>query len=294
MGAKPVWHQGVRDIHDRYFHESWEERVNAINQRYGLADDHLLLTHGSGVPMPWFNGDIESIKPGKWVLVISLNHQIDRDGPEMLSDQASGSSPEDAWWHQRRKMNSERWYGQFFGPLARVAATALEEKVAREDESAFATNRMVFVEICPYVSKKFALGWPIVAELLRSDLGFQLAAQVNGLLVQEGKPALVMVNGSSAISMFEHLYGDDLHWLEIRHDSCDAPREGRSPKRLRHYCGALRLGDRHIPVVGFPFLRTPSTHNSNAEVALLGSQVLQCIRAQRLSVPLGSAKDIKP
>lgn len=206
----------------------------------------------------------------------------------MLSDRASGSSPEDAWWHQRRRMNSERWYGQFFSPLARVAAAALEENVAREDESEFATNRMVFVEICPYVSKRFALGWPIVAELLQSDLGFQLASQVNRLLVQEGDPALVMVNGSSAISMFEHLYGGDLQWREMLYDSCDAPRQGRKPKRLRHYCGALCFAGRRIPVVGFPFLRTPATHNSNAEVALLGSQALQCIHAERLSVPSGS------
>ena len=280
MVDQAPWYQGIREIHDQHFHESWDERVAAINQRYRLTGEHMLVSHGAGVPMPWFNGDIEAIEPGNWVLVISLNHQIDRDGLEILSNKGTGVSPQDAWWHKRRKMNSERWYGQFFGPLARVAAVALGEQVLREDESPFATNRMIFVELCPYASNRFALGWPIVVELLESDLGFRLASQVNQLFIREGEPALVMINGSSAIDMVQHVYGDMLHWREVRYCSPDPPKEGGEPKRLRHYCGALHLEAKSVPVVGFPFLRTPMTHNSNHEIALLGDQIRECLRAQ--------------
>jgi hypothetical protein len=279
IGKRP-WYQGIREIHDRHFLDSWEARVEAINQLYQLTGEHMLISHGAGVPMPWFNGDIQAVEPGRWVLVISLNHQIDRDGTELPMHQASGTSPEDAWWLQRRRMNLDRWYGHFFGPLARVAATALEEQVAREDESAFATNRMIFVEICPYASNRFNLSWPVIEQLLATDLGFRLASEVNHLLIEKGEPALVMVNGTGAIAMFQHLYAHSLEWREMRYDSCHTAQNGRKQKQLRHYCGSLQLGKKSIPVVGFPFLRTPSTHNSNQEVVLLGDHVSQCVRAQ--------------
>lgn len=114
--------------------------------------------------------------------------------------------------------------------------------------------------------------------LLGADLGFQRAAEVNRLLVEKGHPALVLVNGVGAIDMVEHLYTDELTWHEIRYDSCDLPPEGRKPKRLWHRCGLLHLGSQVVPAVGFPFLRTPKTHNSNAELALLGSYVCDCRR----------------
>ncbi|MBA3450051.1 MAG: hypothetical protein H0T18_02425 [Chloroflexia bacterium] len=279
MVEKAVWYQGIRDIHDRHIHDSWEERVDAINQRYQLRGEHILLTHGPGVPMPWFNGDIQSVEPGKWVLVISLNHQIDSNPSEAAPRMGSGSSVSDAWWNARRTMNMDRWYGQFFGPLARVAAAAMREPLSKQEEPSFSARRMVFVEICPYASNKFNLDWPIVKELHATDLGFRLASEVNHLLIEQGEPALVMVNGNSAIEMFRHLYANALDWREVRYDSCHPPQVGRKQKRLRHYCGSLRLGKRMMPVMGFPFLRTPSTHNSNQEVALLGEHAVRCIRS---------------
>jgi hypothetical protein len=273
------WYREIRDIHDGYFHESWQERVDAINERFQLSHEHMLLSHGPGIPMPWFNGDIHAVVPGRWVLVVSLNHQIDSNPPEASTRNAGDSDSKEAWWNDRRTMNTDRWYGRFFGPLTRVAAAAMEEHLTPEQESAFATNRMVFVEICPYASNRFSLEWPVIQELLESDLGFRLAFEVNRLLIEKGEPALIMVNGISALDMFKHMYTDMLEWQEICYDSCDIRPEGRRKKRLRHYCGSLRIGDKQTPVVGFPFLRTPSTHNSNQEVALLGDHVLQCIRS---------------
>ena len=275
-----MWYQGIRDIHDRHFHESWQERADAINQRFQLSRGHILLTHGPGVPMPWFNGDIHSVEPGHWVLVVSLNHQIDSHAPEASSRQDSESFAKEARWNDRRTLNTDRWYGRFFGPLTRVAAAAMQEHLTSEQEPAFATNRMIFVEICPYASSRFDLQWPVIEELLTSDPGFRLASEVNHLLIEKGEPGLVMVNGTSAIDVFQHLYANALKWREIRYDSCHPPREGRNQKRLRHYCGLLRIGKRPVPIVGFPFLRTPWTHNSNQEVALLGDHAFQCIRSQ--------------
>jgi hypothetical protein len=280
MDEGTVWYQGIREIHDRHFHYSWEERVDAINQCYQLSGEHMLLTHGLGVPMPWFNGDIESVEPGQWALVVSLNHHIDSDSPEVSPGQASVGYDSDSWWNARRTFHSDRWYARFFGPLTRVAAAAMQEHLTSTQEPAFATKRIIFVEICPYASNKFNLPWPAIAELLKSDPGFRLASEVNHLLIEKGEPALVMVNGNRAINMFQHLYANTLEWREIRYDSCHLPQEGRKRKRLRHFCGSLHVGKKPVPAVGFPFLRTPSTHNSHQEVALLGDHVGRCIRSQ--------------
>jgi hypothetical protein len=232
--------------------------------------------------MPWFNGDIEVVEPGRWVLVISLNHHIDPDDQETSDRYASAKYTPDTYWDDRRTFNMNHWYRAFFGPLARVAAAALGERLTREQEPDFATNRMIFVEICPYSSQRFNMSWQAVEELLVTDLGFQRAAEVNHLLIEKGRPALVMVNGARAINMVEHLHADALTWRAVRYDSCDLPEEGRKQKRLMHYCGSLRLGSQTVPVVGFPFLRTARTHNSNAEVALLANHVCQCIEDRRV------------
>lgn len=278
LAEKSAWYQDIRNIHDRYFHESWQIHVDAINNRYQLSGGHVLLTHGPGMPMPWFNGDVESVEPWNWALVVSLNHQIDSDPPDPSASHPSRSDRKDDWWNKRRTNNIDRWYGKFFGPLVRVAAAAMQERVSRDQEPMFATKRMIFVEICPYVSNKFSLSGTAVKELVASDLGFQLASKVNRVFIDKGEPALLIINGNGAMEVFQHLYADALNWREVRYDSCDPPREGREHKRLSHYCGTLSTGNRSTPVVAFPFLRTPSSHNSNEEVALLGKHALRCVR----------------
>jgi len=276
LAGETLWYHEIRDIHNRHFHDPWQERADTINQRYALPRAHMLLTHGPGVPMPWFNGNIAVVEPGRWVLVISLNHQINPDAHDASARYARAKYTPATYWDHWRTFNTDHWYRDFFGPLAQVAAAALGERLTKEQEPAFATNRMIFVEICPYGSNKFNLPWQAIQELLATDLGFQRAAEVNHLLIEKGRPALVMVNGVKAIDMVEHLYADSLKWQEIHYDSCDLPREGRKPKRLRHYCGSLHISNRTVSVIGFPFLRTPMTHNSNGEVALLANHALAC------------------
>ena len=89
-----------------------------------------------------------------------------------------------------------------------------------------------------------------------------------------------MVNGVGSINMLAHVHADALTWERLRYPSCDLPRKGRKQKWLWHYCGSLDLGHSTVPVVGFPFLKTPRTHNSNAEVALLGDYVRHCVEDQ--------------
>ena len=283
--GQPPWYQEIQNIHDRHFSDPWQDRVDAINQRYRLSRQHMLFTPDPEGPMPWFNGDIEAVEPGRWVLVISLNHYVNPDARASRErDDGARNTPE-SYWDHRRTFNTEFWYRKFFGPLARVAATALGEPLTREQEPAFATNRMILVEICPYGSQKFSLPWQTVSELLSTDPGFQLAADVNRLLIERGQPALVMVNGRRAIDMFEHLYADALTWRDIRYESCDLPREGRKPKSLIHSCGSLDLGQHAVPVVGFTFLRTPATHSSHAELALLAGHIRRCRAGRACDAP---------
>jgi hypothetical protein len=213
------WYQEIREIHDRHFHDPWQERVDAINQRYLLSRHHMLFAPDSGVLVPWFNGNIEAVEPGRWILVISLNHYVDPVEREASGRDTGAQYTSATYWDQRRAFNMNHWYRDFFGPLARVAATALGDELTKEQEAAFATNRMIFVEICPYGSQKFSLSWQAVEELLATDLGFQRAAEVNRLLIEQGRPALVMVNGLRSIDMFEHLYADALTWQQIRYDT---------------------------------------------------------------------------
>jgi hypothetical protein len=246
--------------------------------------------------MPWFNGDIEALIPGHWVLVVSLNHQLNPENQKSLDFYGDRRFDPRSFWNRRRTFNTDSWYRSFFGPLAQVAARALGGSLSREEESGFATTRMLFVEICPYGSNKFSLTWAAIKELLEWEPGFQLAARVNQLLIEHGQPALVLVNGKRAIDMFEHLYVDELQWADVHYDSPDPPKPGTRVKRLWHKCGVLRNDDRRIPVVGIPFLRKPSTHNSNAEITLLGKHFANCLAgesAQQPSPPCGHQSGVQ-
>ena len=67
MIESPLWYDGIRAIHDRHFGDDWQERVNELNRRLTGPQD-FMLPHRA-YPPPWFNGDIERLEPGRWVLV---------------------------------------------------------------------------------------------------------------------------------------------------------------------------------------------------------------------------------
>ena len=111
--------------------------------------------------------------------------------------------------------------------------------------------------------------------MLEEDRGFSIAKQVRQLLLNEAKPALVLVNGNAAIGQFEEASGASLTWEQVSYDS-----ESKQTKSLWHRQGSIDAGSRKVPIIGFPFLRTPSTHNSSVEIYQLGARIGDFIKNQ--------------
>ena len=130
---------------------------------------------------------------------------------------------------------------------------------------------MVFVELCPYASPRYRL--QLLLPQLRDDVGFQISADVLSLLLDRAQPALVLVNGGDAVGAFVERAGPRLVWEERHYESSSSSRT----KRLHHWQGWYSSGTYRIPVGGFPFLRTPGSHNSNAELGQLGQQLHQLV-----------------
>ena len=170
-------------------------------------------------------------------------------------------------WDYWRSLNRDDWYPRFYRPMVRLAAAALGEEIPQEEEPDFATTRMVFVELCPYGSGHFRFGGESLMRLAAEDPGFQTAARVRNVLIREARPALVMVNGTAAITTIQSLERGQLTVEE--HPPYESI--GRPGKILRHWEGRYDSAAASVPVLGFPFLRKPRTHNSYAEIAQLGN-----------------------
>jgi len=260
-----LWLEELRRLHDSALSVDWKECVDALNQRPSLGGQERFQLSFENLPPLWFNGDVESLTPGHWTLVVSLNHQLDPNPPHSATE----------LWDRARFHNRVHWYPRFFSPLVRVACAALDESVP-EDESEYATTRMVFVELCPYASRQFSLSPEQVAELAATDPGFEVAAKVRQLLLQEAEPALVLVNGSRSVESFESVAKDQLDgWRELVYASVDSEK-----RRLRQWHGLLLTSAGKIPVVGFPFLRTVRSHNSYTEIRQLGELARVFVREQ--------------
>src|SRR5215218_10732868 len=92
---EPKWYSPIREIFDRTFDESWNEHLARFNRRPEIVKSGLEfhLPHQQ-CPPAWFNGDIEALEPGQWVLVVSLNpHIYPTDGS--LSRRAFDA---EGWW----------------------------------------------------------------------------------------------------------------------------------------------------------------------------------------------------
>ena len=129
---------------------------------------------------------------------------------------------------------------------------------------------MVFIEVCPYASGEFDLSIDAVRTLSGEDRGFNTAEQVRQLLLNEAKPALVLVNGKAAIGQFEGAGGDRLRWDEVMYES-----ESKEKKVLRHKQGYTDAGSRAVPIIGFPFLgaMAGTSHQFSDEFRQLGASI---------------------
>ena len=260
-----AWSDRLRQIFDESFQVDWESHLASLNESLGLGPESRFAVSIPGLPPFWFNGDVEGLVDAPWTLVVSLNHQVGtyRDPPT-----------EESYWEFCRLHNQKHWYPRFFRPLVRVAATCLGETVAADEEPEFASRRMVFVELCPYASQGFSLPTPVVEELARSETGFQTAAQITAILIDEARPHLLLVNGASALANFHALYGPRLAEWDKR-----AYASASSGRKLWHEQGILRGPAGDLPVIGFPFLKKPRTHNSNVEIDQLGTAGREFVRS---------------
>ena len=259
------WLDHLKQIFDESFQVDWESHLASLNERLGLGPESRFAVSIPGLPPFWFNGDVEGLADAPWTLVISLNHQMGtyQDPPT-----------EEGYWEFCRLHNQKHWYAGFFRPVVRVAVTCLGETVTADEEPEFASRRMVFVELCPYASRRFSLPTPVVEELVGSESGFLIAAQITAILLAEARPDLLLVNGASALASFRALYRPRLAEWDRR-----AYASASSGRKLWHEQGILRRSAHDLPVIGFPFLRKPQTHNSYVEIDQLGTAGGEFVRS---------------
>jgi len=283
------WVQSLRELHDDHFGFDWDSHVRRLNLRLGLTDRDEFGLPAPGLPPAWFVGDVEGLRPGEWVLVISLN-QARREEDEGWH-QAQHYTRQSYWDHWRF-LNRNWWEPRFYRPLVRLASSALGGLVDTRHESDFATTHMIFVELCPYASRQFTLSGDTLSTLAETDLGFRLSARVRRLLIEQASPALVLVNGRAAIDDFQRLERDHVYLEERRYTSVSRPEYS-----LWHREGTYNTQQGSVPVIGFPFLRRPSNHNSYAEIEqlaatarhLCGQQVMRsapCYPPPRMARPI--------
>lgn len=259
----PRWLTELRSIHDEFFTYDWTAHLRSLNARLGLTGrDEFGLPFG--LPPAWFVGDVEVLQPDEWVLVLSLNQaRREEDNDWHLAQGYTSQS----YWDHWRWLNREWWEPRFYRPLVRLAAGALGADLDQHAEPSFATSRMVFAELCPYPSRQFVIGAAELSELVHDDFGFGVAARVRRLLADDASPALILVNGVAAVDALAVVEGKRVEFEARRY-----PSVVRDDKELWHVEGEYTTtSGRAVPLIGFPFLRKPRTHNSYAEVDQLAA-----------------------
>jgi len=262
------WPQTIRALHDRYFEIDWGTHVDRLNNsltpRPPAGDEFRLTT---GAPPSWFEGDIESLRPGDWALVIGLNHRLPSPGNMNLS------SSED--WDYWRFVNRTHRYGTFHDRPRDLAAALLGGPSRAEDvDDSFIVTRMIFTELCPYPSQHWRLSDAQTAHLVAHDMGFQAIAEVQRILIETAQPSVILVYGAPGVRVFEQTYAGRLMWHRTRYQSETDPR-----KTLWHNEGHLATEQRSVPVLGFA-QRSASTHNSHAEWGQLAARGRQFVIGQ--------------
>ena len=263
-----TWVRELRRLHEENFWYDWTSHVRDLNRRYDLAGRDELNLPNAGLPPSWFVGDVEALDPGRWVLVVALNHGswADRDEAHRRQQRDSVQGDWDFW----RFLHKKDWYAQFYSPMVRLGAMALGEGVPdeREQQKQYATTRMLFVESCPYSSPRFTRGRAVLDHLVaEGDRGLRVLERVRHVLVEKAHPALVLVNGNPALSTLRLLEGERLHLEEHRRYESAS----KGGKTLRHSEGRLDAGRRSVPVLAFPFVPGRKTHQSRSEIEQLGA-----------------------
>lgn len=272
------WVQRLRALHDGSFAEDrdWSAHLQSLNESLSLEGRRELATPAPGLPPSWFVGDVDGLRPGRWVLFVGLNQARSRQDEAWHAAQAYTAQ---AYWDYWRLLNRNSWYARYYSPRVRLAAAALGGAIpgTREQQQEFATTNMVFVELCPYSSEQFQFADEDLLSLSVQDHGFRTAARIRRILIHYGRPAMVMVSGNQAITVLEQADRDHLVLGELRsYESVSKPQ-----KRLWHREGSYVNEAYRIPVLAFPFLRTQSAHNSYDEIDQLGERARVLVRESR-------------
>jgi hypothetical protein len=262
------WWQPLRELNERYFAGPsdgvrWDDHVDGLNKDLGLSAENQRLSTfpRRDLPPSWFIGDVTAVQPDEWVLVFSLNPATDDDGQfyaERKWNAESFWNFQTGWLHY--------WFNHaFHGPLARLASLSLGKPLADSEQVRnFAATAMVFAELCPYSSRTFALSESTLERLREVDIACKVEAEMVDLMLAEGQPGLVLVNGNDAVQHFAATFGEALSWEQKTYVS-----EFKPGKNLWHMEGMLRADGRMTPVIGFPFLKKPATHNATVEIEQL-------------------------
>ncbi len=265
------WVRDLRKLHDENFDFDWDEHIGALNEAMGLEGRHAFGLAAPTLAPSWLVGDVEAVEPGRWVLVVSLN-QARREEDE--ASHAARNYTAQSYWDHWRFLNRNCWEPRFYRPLVRLASRALGAETPAGTEPEFATTRMVFVELSPYPSREFAISADDIRRLTEVDRGYRIATRVREILIHEGQPALVVLNGLGTIEAFAHVHRDRARFDGWRRytSAHDASRT------LRHREGHYDAGMSSVPLLGMPFLRKAGTHNANAEIDQLGDMARALVR----------------
>jgi hypothetical protein len=249
---------------------SWAKHIDSLNLRLhpkkSLSEipirKRLMTPTGSedgpgALPPEWFVGDFEVIEPNKWVLVLSLNPRIDSaDIATMEKYRAQKITP--LRWReylQRFNLGPDR-YPRFTRPLAQLALYGMDE--IEDDYAMFATERMVFMELCPYSSHDFQLGSHEVEKLSMTDPGFITVAWMRDLLIAERMPRFILVNGAGAVDALNALGADRPDWERKTFPSLFSTNPDNTAKELWIQIGAFKS----VPIVGFCQLNSRNGHQA--------------------------------
>ena len=99
------WVRELREIHDSNFNDrsKWSKHVRDLNQRLGLKGQDEFGLPAPSLPPAWFEGNVEGLAMGEWVLAVSLNQKREA---------------EDEPWHE-----AQRWFCQNSDNGVRSGAT---------------------------------------------------------------------------------------------------------------------------------------------------------------------------
>jgi hypothetical protein len=212
------------------------------------------------LPPEWFVGDFEVIEPNKWVLVLSLNPRIDSTDKATMEAYRANSFTPPLWreYLQRFNLGPDR-YPRFTRPLAKLALYGMDE--IEDDYAIFATERMVFMELCSYSSHDFQLTSLEVEQLSKTDLGFITVAWMRDLLIAERMPRFILVNGAGAVDALNALGADGPDWERKTFHSLFSKNPDNFAKKLWIQIGAFKS----IPIVGFCQLNSRNGHQARPD-----------------------------